>query len=466
MLDPISGVCDPKGVVSKEELERASVQGLSSSVPPRRASDAPASLPSTPPVTDEIDTDWGADDDASDTTPDWASDDSNEVTHVMDQPLRVVFTPPPTVEPDLPTSIGASPAPQDEPTPEPATSPDASSSPPELAAHAEREDVPPMRAPAPTLIGLPVPTAPNETPHDSEPSAAGRRDSAPPAMPSAAFSEPVRASVPPPPPPPPPSAPPPPMAAPSTPPPPRSAPSVPPPAGSVPPPAAAAPSTPPPSASPSSPPAPHPSAAPPRSSVAPRVLSATPDAAAIAVDAGRQSSGFGRWLLVLAAGLVVVCVLGYRVISRNRALESAAASTLPPPTATATTTATAEPAATASATLEAAQPAAPTSAATPAAADSAVPSSAAASDSAPTPAPSASAAGADSEVRRVTIKSKPAKVRFFHFGKLVGVTPFVLELKPGEKHAYEAGLPGYGTRKVVIDGSKPEVLIGLTREKP
>lgn len=69
-------------------------------------------------------------------------------------------------------------------------------------------------------------------------------------------------------------------------------------------------------------------------------------------------------------------------------------------------------------------------------------------------------------MRRVTVKSKPSKARFFHFGKLVGVTPFVLELKPGEKHAYEAGLPGYGTRKVVIDGSKPEILIGLTREKP
>ena len=69
-------------------------------------------------------------------------------------------------------------------------------------------------------------------------------------------------------------------------------------------------------------------------------------------------------------------------------------------------------------------------------------------------------------MRKVTVKSKPAKVRFFHFGKLVGVTPFVLQLKPGEKHAYEAGLPGYGTRKVVIDGSKPEILIGLTREKP
>jgi hypothetical protein len=43
----------------------------------------------------------------------------------------------------------------------------------------------------------------------------------------------------------------------------------------------------------------------------------------------------------------------------------------------------------------------------------------------------------------------------------VGTTPFVLELAPGEKHSYEMGLPGYNTRKVVIDGSKPEISIGL-----
>lgn len=184
-------------------------------------------------------------------------------------------------------------------------------------------------------------------------------------------------------------------------------------------------------------------------------------------DAGSQSSGFGRWLLVLAAGLVVVCVLGYRVLNRNQAAlaVSNAASTPAEPAATATATITpTEPTAAASA---AEAPAAPSEAPASAAPAAESASSPAAADSAPAPAASAFAApSADTEIRRVTIKSKPPKVRFFHFGKQVGVTPFVLELKPGERHAYEAGLPGYGTRKVVIDGSKPEVLIGLTREKP
>jgi hypothetical protein len=52
---------------------------------------------------------------------------------------------------------------------------------------------------------------------------------------------------------------------------------------------------------------------------------------------------------------------------------------------------------------------------------------------------------------------------FWH-GKAVGTCPFVLELQPGEKHAYELGMPGYVTRKVVLDGSKREISIGLRPE--
>jgi len=460
--------------VSKEELERASVQELSSSVPPRAASDAPASLPSTPPVTDEIDTDWG-EDDSSDAAPDWPADDSNEVTHVMDKPLRVVFTPPPPAEPDLPTSPAASVAPQAEPTPELETSPHASphASPPPSEAEADLGGrARSMRPQAPTLIGLPAPTLPDSL-DSEEPSTPDKRDSAPPPMPSAAFSEPVRApSVPSPPPasvagastPPPP--PPPPIAAPSAPPPPRSAPSAPPPSASVAPSAAPVPSSQPPApAAPSMAPAARPSAPPARGSVpAPRVSPATPEAV---TQAGSHSSGFGRWLLVLAAGLVVVCVLGYRVLSRDRTALAESAAATPPVEGPATTaTATTDPAPT-----PPAAEAATTGSAVPPSAAATAAASAATADSAPAPSTSASpapstSANAGSEMRRVTVKSKPAKVRFFHFGKLVGVTPFVLQLKPGEKHAYEAGLPGYGTRKVVIDGSKSEILIGLTREKP
>ena len=64
------------------------------------------------------------------------------------------------------------------------------------------------------------------------------------------------------------------------------------------------------------------------------------------------------------------------------------------------------------------------------------------------------------------LKSVPPKAQFFHFGKPVGTAPFVLEVAPGEPQSYEVGLPGYITRKVVIDGSKPEVTVGLRRDSP
>lgn len=96
-------------------------------------------------------------------------------------------------------------------------------------------------------------------------------------------------------------------------------------------------------------------------------------------------------------------------------------------------------------------------------------------------APSAEAAPAASptpsgDVVRVQVDSDPPGARLFWKGKAVGTTPFVLELARGEKHAYEMGLPGYNTRKVVIDGSKAQISVGLkpdagpfigqTRRKP
>jgi hypothetical protein len=84
----------------------------------------------------------------------------------------------------------------------------------------------------------------------------------------------------------------------------------------------------------------------------------------------------------------------------------------------------------------------------------------AAAEAAPSAAPSSSAPPSG-DVVRIQVNSDPPGARLFWKGKSVGTTPFVLELAPGEKHSYEMGLPGYNTRKVVIDGSKPEISIGL-----
>jgi hypothetical protein len=107
------------------------------------------------------------------------------------------------------------------------------------------------------------------------------------------------------------------------------------------------------------------------------------------------------------------------------------------------------------------------SAATPTQAEPAVPEPEPAADAKPaeaqpSPTPSAEPAAAVSgDLRRIAVTSDPPGARLFWKGKEVGTTPFTLELRADEKHAYESGLPGYVTRKVVIDGSKSEVNIGM-----
>jgi hypothetical protein len=79
----------------------------------------------------------------------------------------------------------------------------------------------------------------------------------------------------------------------------------------------------------------------------------------------------------------------------------------------------------------------------------------------PATAPDASATPPSGEVIRILVESDPPGARLFWKGRPVGTTPFTLEYQPGEKHAYEMGMPGFMTRKVVVDGSKPKVSIGL-----
>ena len=72
----------------------------------------------------------------------------------------------------------------------------------------------------------------------------------------------------------------------------------------------------------------------------------------------------------------------------------------------------------------------------------------------------AGSAGAEG-VRVVVIKVKPASAIFYYKGKRVGTSPLRVELRPGEKRAFEVGHPGYNTRKVVVDGTEPEISVGL-----
>lgn len=86
---------------------------------------------------------------------------------------------------------------------------------------------------------------------------------------------------------------------------------------------------------------------------------------------------------------------------------------------------------------------------------------------APAPAESAAAsAAAPDGTRTVIVKLSPPGARLFYHGKPVpGSSPLTIELPPGQRRAYEVGMPGWVTRRLVVDGTKPEVFIGLKPEK-
>jgi hypothetical protein len=162
-----------------------------------------------------------------------------------------------------------------------------------------------------------------------------------------------------------------------------------------------------------------------------------------------QPNRSGRGAVWLALGCVLVGGLGYVVLHRPQQVTVAQVSSeLPAPASASAAAAEVAPQA---------ELAPPT---TPAATPSAAPLDSSAAQ-APASAASANADAPAAGTITVTVNTVPPKARFYHFGKEVGVAPFVVELKPGERHAYEVGLPGHVTRKLVLDGTKTEITIGL-----
>jgi hypothetical protein len=154
-----------------------------------------------------------------------------------------------------------------------------------------------------------------------------------------------------------------------------------------------------------------------------------------------------------AAGLALV--LGYVIFHRPHNVTVAQVAAELPAAAPAPTLPPAQVAPTPAPTLPPAQVAqTPAPAPTPTPAPDAAPVASAA-------APATAEAPAGGTIT-VTVNTTPPKARFYHFGKLVGTAPFVVELKPGERHAYEVGLPGHVTRKLVLDGTKTQITLGLS----
>jgi hypothetical protein len=90
-------------------------------------------------------------------------------------------------------------------------------------------------------------------------------------------------------------------------------------------------------------------------------------------------------------------------------------------------------------------------------ADSAAKATPAIASAGPVPSASPPAEG----TRVVVVKISPPQAKLWHKGKAVGSSPVTIELAPGEKRSYEVGMPGWVTRRLVVDGSKPEIFIGL-----
>jgi hypothetical protein len=64
---------------------------------------------------------------------------------------------------------------------------------------------------------------------------------------------------------------------------------------------------------------------------------------------------------------------------------------------------------------------------------------------------------------RVVIRSKTKGAKFYRYGKEVGTDEITVDLPVGEKRAFELGLPGHATRKVVVDGSSTVIELGLRK---
>ncbi|MBN2191895.1 MAG: hypothetical protein JW751_03695 [Polyangiaceae bacterium] len=78
----------------------------------------------------------------------------------------------------------------------------------------------------------------------------------------------------------------------------------------------------------------------------------------------------------------------------------------------------------------------------------------------PSPTPSAEEASAI-EVQQVTITVIPPKGRIIEKGKLVGTSGTVVEVEPGRRRIFEVQHDGYVARRLVVDGSNPEVRVWL-----
>ncbi len=69
----------------------------------------------------------------------------------------------------------------------------------------------------------------------------------------------------------------------------------------------------------------------------------------------------------------------------------------------------------------------------------------------------------DVSVTTVAIRVHPDGSRILEGAEVVGGSKLVVQLQPGQKRVFEIQHDGYSARRLVVDGTKPEIRVGLVR---
>jgi hypothetical protein len=64
----------------------------------------------------------------------------------------------------------------------------------------------------------------------------------------------------------------------------------------------------------------------------------------------------------------------------------------------------------------------------------------------------------------VLVKSKPTGAKVYRRGKEIGKTPLTIQIGRGEHRIFEVGWASSGSKRVSVDGEKPEITVTLGGE--
>ncbi len=67
---------------------------------------------------------------------------------------------------------------------------------------------------------------------------------------------------------------------------------------------------------------------------------------------------------------------------------------------------------------------------------------------------------------RVRVQSRPSGARLYRLGREFARTPITIEIARGDRRVFEVGTPSLGTRRIAIDGTKPEIMVTLAADPP